>query len=466
MHIRSKNWLKFVFSVLVFLAIFLVWALDAVDYEPYFLTQYYQTTTARLDSLLQSTDLYTGAIEVGLGKASLTPHPSREEDDPLKGEFKAVPLAGYSDRESNPATAVHDSLFVKAVAIRVSGQTLLMVSLEALIVPVEIAAAVAEKVHESTGLDRTQILFSATHTHSGPGAWGEGWLAEQFAGQYNPAVQRWLIRQTVRAIERACVDLTPAQIGNSSFSAPQFVKNRLVGNLGWVNDAFDVLVFRQADGDQAVLGIYSAHATVLPAENMQFSGDYPGYWQRAIEKQVPGMALFFAGSVGSHGPAEIARDFKSAQKIGEALANSVLTELPKIMFQDTVAISSLGLPVELPELHVRLTSGIRFTPTLAKLLLDTDSTYLQAFRLGNLLWVSTPCDFSGEMAIELKNLAGQNGFHAIISSFNGSYTGYLIPGKYYYYNSYESRIMSWFGPYIGDYFDELIRRMMLGVVRL
>lgn len=463
---RKKTWLTVTTSVIVFILLLLFWMLDGVDYTPYFLTNYYQATKARLDSLVQETAIQKGSIEIGLGRSSITPQFGSISNDSVTGKFKSIPLAGYGARNSEPAIGIHDSLFAKAVAIRVAGQILVLISLDALIVPVEVATAVADEVHESFGLQRAQILFSATHTHSGVGAWGEGWLAEQFAGKYNAAVRGWLVRQTVQAIEQACADLSPAKFGRGSFAAPQFVKNRLVGKLGWVNDKFDVIVFQKADGDRAVLGVYSAHATVLPAENMQFSGDYPGYWQRAVENEISGMALFFAGSVGSHGPAVADKNFHNAQVLGEALSDSVLALLPQILLQDTLAISALGFPVDLPELHDRLTSGIRLNPIIAKFFLDAENTYLQIFRLGKLLWISTPCDFSGELAIDLKNYARTQGFHAVITSFNGSYIGYLVPGKYYHYNSYESRFMSWFGPNMADYFDELIRRMMVGMMNL
>ena len=35
-----------------------------------------------------------------------------------EGIFKYVPLAGYGDRNGKPSTGVHDSIFVKAVALK------------------------------------------------------------------------------------------------------------------------------------------------------------------------------------------------------------------------------------------------------------------------------------------------------------------------------------------------------------
>jgi hypothetical protein len=53
----------------------------------------------------------------------------------------------------------------------------------------------------------------------------------------------------------------------------------------------------------------------------------------------------------------------------------------------------------------------------------------------------------------------------VLTSFNGDYIGYVIPGKYYHLDGYEPRLMSFYGPYVPDYLDELIRRAALSLAR-
>ena len=77
-----------------------------------------------------------------------------------------------------------------------------------------------------------------------------------------------------------------------------------------------------------------------------------------------------------------------------------------------------------------------------------------------LIWSTTPSDVSGETAIDYKNAMGQKGFRAMVSSFNGAYTGYIIPCKYYHYNSYEPRMMNWFGPSYNPYINYMLGEMM------
>mgnify|MGYP005725262411 CR=1 FL=1 len=460
-----KVFLKIIVGLFILLAIFLLWALERVDYSPYFSTDYYQATRARLDDAVENLAVSSGALEVGFGKANLTPHVGANENAPQKHAFGDTPLAGYGARKGNPATGVHDSLFVKAVAVRVGEQTIVFTTLDALIVPQEVTDLATKDLAKNPGLERAHVLFSATHTHSGPGGWGEGWVAEQFSGKYNSQIRVWVAQQIVEAVRRAVADLQPGRFGHSRFQAPDFVYNRLVKNLGCQNSAFEILFFEQKNGAQAVLGVYAAHATVLNADNFAFSADYPGYWTQKIERETGAMAAFFAGTVGSHGPAGEGENFTRAQNIGESLADTTLLHLQNISLANDAFLANLGIRVDLPEHHVRASSNLRFNPGIGMALIPTDSTWINAARLNNLLWLTTPCDFSGELAEPLMNAGAKNGIQTIISSFNGSYVGYIIPEKYYHLDSYESRTMSWFGPHMGAYIPDLMQRIADGLTQ-
>ena len=451
-----RSFPKIIGATLAIIFLLVLGALRPVDYTPYFETEYYRTTRARLERNVTHAQ---GVLFAGFGRAALTPQ--LQSSDAALGHFAKLPMAGYGKRQGRAAEGVHDSLFASAIALRVGAQEVVMVSLDALIVSRAMAEGVAAKIDSALGLKREQIFFGATHTHSGLGAWGEGVLAELFAGEYDPRALQWIITQTVSAIVRAHADLSPANFAHGGFAAPRFVLNRLVGEKGGVDEQFAFLVVRQDDGDQIILGAYAAHATVLTFNNMQLSSDYCGYWRRALEKQHRTAAVFFAGGVGSHGPRAEGTEFEAARFIGAGLADSLLARLPRLSFQSQATLGYLGIQVDLPELHMRVTDNWRFAPWLAKQLVYESDSYLHAFALNDLLWLGAPCDLSGEISATLKNFARRHNKHAICTSFNGSYVGYVIPGRYYHYDSYESRRMSFFGPNMGDYFEELLQRMIV-----
>jgi len=438
--------------------------LDRVDSRPYFREPYYVETTARLEIQAKTNAVSQGSLSAGFGLARLTPTVKAPQDLPAEGAFRSLPLAGYGNRHGRPATGSHDDLWVKAVALKVGDRLGVMVGADALIIPTEVADETARRLRAEAGLSREQLYLSATHTHSSLGGWGEGVVGESIAGGFQPGARAWFADRLVAAVKVAVADLKPAQAGQGQFAVPELVRNRLVGELGRVDPEFAFALVKQDGGNLAVLGVYSAHATVQSAENLEFSADYPGCWETAVEQATGGMALFLAGGVGSHSPVAGGSDFASAERMGQSLARQVIGRMPQTSLTNQIAFGLMGLEVTLPPFNARVSDGLRLRPWLAQRLLHrTGPSFLQVFRLEDTVWISTPCDFSGELALDLKDFLLARGRRAVITSFNGDYIGYVVPGRYYHLDSYESRLMSFYGPNVPDYLTELMRRMALTV---
>jgi hypothetical protein len=456
-----KKILKVLLAVVLLIVIFLFWGIKKVDYTPYFETDYYKSTRSRFDSAAHDLNVVSGAVHIGFGRRSITPILHGNSDDPAAGEFVEIPLSGYGSRKGAAATGIHDSLLVKAVAVKVLDKTMVFIGSDMLIMPPEVSRLSDELVANATGLTRDNIFYSATHTHSSVGAWSEGTIGELFGGVYNPNVVQWLAQQVSGAITDAVADLKPGKLGIGNFHARSFVRNRLVGEDGRINDDFLLVAAEQVDGKKAILGSFDAHATTLGDWNMETSADYPGYWQRKLEESGFDMAVFFAGSVGSHSYISQGEKFEKSRYIGEALADSVIKYSAEIILKDSIAVSSLTLKIDYPEFQFRVTDGLRLSPTLAnKLFPAVGDVYLQTVRLDSLIWTTTPSDFSGETAIIYKNAMHRKGFRAMVTSFNGAYTGYIIPCRYYHLNAYESRMMNWFGPGYNPYINYMISEMI------
>lgn len=446
--------------VVIVLVLFFV-ATSTVEPKAYFEEDYYLKTRTSLDSM----DLFsaTGTIEAGFAKVSITPGLNAAADDHQEGRFVAIPLAGYGGREGKPATGVHDSIFVSAAALTIAGKTIVLVTADLLIMPPNVVDSVTSLLRES-GLQREQIFYSATHTHASVGAWGPGFVGKTFAGEENPAVVRWLASRIAQAIQRSIADLRPARIGTGSFTIPSYTRNRLIGVTGTKNNDFSYIVLEQIGSRKAILGSYSAHATVLSEDTWEVSGDYPGYWVRKMESTGFDVALFFAGSVGSQGPLGKGKGFDRASDIGEGLADSLNVRLPDIVLQDSILFTCVSLKMNLPDFNIRLTRERNISTTVSHRLLPLlGDTYLQVVRLGNMIWVTTPSDFSGEYALQLKNSLCVLGYDANVTSFNGSYVGYIVPPRYFYLDEYEPRIMGWFGPNMGEYTMDMIRQLLRAV---
>lgn len=452
-RIAIAGLLSIVFVILFFLVS------CRVDHTPYFTTSYYQQTKNRLDSLQKKRTVSNDYVEAGFSKVSITPSVGNVKDSLELGQFKTVPLAGFGARKGKSATGAHDSIFVKAAAIKVGHQLAVIVGADILIMPPNIIDQVTLLL-EKKGIQRNQVFYSASHTHSSIGGWGPGFIGEQFAGPSNPTINQWLVRQIAQAVTSAIEDLKPAQIGNGDFNAAPYTRNRLVGEMGTKNNDFNFISIQQKAGRKAVIGSFGAHATTMGSDNMQFSADYPGYWQRKMEQGSVDLAIFCGGSVGSQSPSGEGNGFEKPKKIGESLADSLVIHLSKVELKDKIEMSTMSLKMDMPDYNIRLTTKIHFSTWLSRKLMPfPENVYLQAIKIGHLIWLTTPSDFSGEFARQLKDAAATRGFNANVTSFNGSYVGYIIPGKYYYLDAYEPKTMGWFGPNMGEYTYELLRNI-------
>lgn len=457
-----RTFFKILLGLVVIVVAFLYWALETVDYTPYFHTDYYKTTLSRFDSLAANLNVAKGAVQVGFGKQSITPILNGATDNVSRGEFVELPLAGFGGREGAPATGIHDSLFIKTIAVKVDEEIIVFVGSDLLIMPPEVSKMSGAYLSEKMGLNRGNVFYSATHTHSSVGAWSEGAVGEMFGGTYNPNVIKWLSDQVSQAIEEAVNDLQPGQLGIGNFHALNFVRNRLVKDDGHINSDFMMMKASQFDGKKVILGSFDAHATTLGDWNLETSADYPGYWQRKLEENGFDMAVYFAGSVGSHSYRNTVGDrFDKSKYLGEALADSVLKYAPSITLKDSMELSSMTLKVEIPEFHIRVSDGIRLNPYISdKLFPEVGEVFLQTAKLDKLIWGTAPSDFSGETSLVYKNAMHKKGYRAMVTSFNGAYTGYIIPCKYYHLNEYESRLMNWFGPGYNPFINYMIGEMM------
>lgn len=436
-------------------------AVTGVDRRPAGGSPWAESTLTRLDSLADGpTAPDTNRLEAGFGRAELTPRRPSGEGPPGDGEFAALPMAGYGARQGRPATGARDRLWVKAVALRRGGQRVVMVSADSLIIPRNVATIATGLLEESIGLTSGEVYFGATHTHGSLGGWGEGPVGEIFAGDHDPRAVEWFADRLATAVRRAWADLAPAGASHSGFEAPEFVRNRLVGDAGQIDPHFDILLVQQDDGDRAVLGSYAAHATVLGARVMEWNGDYPGAWQRAVEEGTGGLALFFAGGVGSHSPRAPAPGFDGAEALGRALARRTLETLANLVPDPSPPLQLMTLRVDLPELQVRVTDGLRLRPILASRLLPVaGDTWVQALRIGPAVWFSTPCDFSGELSVELRSRLAPLGLAIHVTSFNGDYIGYVIPSRHHHLDGYEPRTMSFHGPALPDHLLQLLEEL-------
>lgn len=225
-------------------------------------------------------------------------------------------LAGYASR-AEPATEVLDDLRAKALALEDSnGTRAIILTADILGFAAEVGDPIRERIATGTGVPFESILLSASHTHTGPALLlkreADSTLSIEQA-EKNIAHTRWLQDACVKLASAAVADLRPAQLSTGS-GVVSFPMNRReftakgvvlgVNPRGLVDRGVPVLRIDDAEGGlRGLLFRASCHNTTFGSRDNSVSGDFAGYAQAAIERDLPGVqAMFMQGFAGDTNP--------------------------------------------------------------------------------------------------------------------------------------------------------------------
>jgi len=249
---------------------------------------------------------------------------------------RPVWMAGYASRNKPSEGKLHD-LYAKALAFEDRrGRRVVLVTSDLIGFPRAMAEAIASRAQRQFSLSRSQLILTSSHTHTGPvlrlsliGTYDLN--AEQAAAveEYSRRLQDRIVTIIGNAIE----NLAPARLAFGRGEA-HFAMNRReptergirigVNRDGPVDKDVPVLRVESEQGNlRAIVFGYACHNTTLTGEFYQFSGDYAGYAQEALEKSHPGaMALFVTGCGADINP-HPRSTLELAEQHGKALAQSV-----------------------------------------------------------------------------------------------------------------------------------------------
>jgi hypothetical protein len=246
-------------------------------------------------------------------------------------------MSGYAAR-THPSEGVYMPLMAKALALQDErGTRAVIVTTDLIGMPRSLTDAVAGEAMRLYQIDRSQIVFNSSHTHTGP------MVRDNLAilGPDDPvqleALAQYRNELAVKlknVIAAALGDLQPASLafdyGEASFAmnrrqaAPTGVRIG-VNPEGPTDHRVPVLRITSPSGQiRAVLFAYACHNTTLTAEFYKLSGDYAGFAQAEIERQFPGgTALFMIQCAADQNPEPRSR-LELAEQHGRTLAAEVV----------------------------------------------------------------------------------------------------------------------------------------------
>ncbi len=211
-------------------------------------------------------------------------------------------------------------------------------------------------------------------------------------------------------------------------------------------------------------GIVFAFGSATTIEkNFYSSGDYPAAVIRRLKGRGWDFGMYMAGMVGSHRFVFMPeQDFDAVEREAEILTNAI-DSASVIPLPDSLTMKIAHIPLQFGPSQLRIAKDWKVRDWVFKELaypLKGQVTYLQ---IGSLVFMGTPCDFSGELyTVEgLGALASQSGKKLIITSFNGDYVGYITYDPHYEVRSKEEVMaLNWVGPHYGEYFSEIVKKLL------
>lgn len=445
-----KRFLIFIACLLLFIVCAVPFFIRKLDTQPYQQTAYYHQMMGSLDSVIKNSRLpdTSGILLAGWSKVNITP-------------TYPMPTAGYGKRKGAPYQSVHDSIYARAIFLQQGPVKAAIVSCDLLIIPPELSLLLKKEIL-SAGISYNQLYIGATHAHNSIGGWGKRFIGELFAGKFDSARVTKLAGQIVTAVKQAASNVQSIRIQSASIALPELVMNRTVGDKGTTDPFLRLLYFlpKNAGSPKALLASFSAHPTTLRDTIMKLSRDYPGTLIDSLEKNDGyDEAVYMAGAVGSMGPAEIgATNWEQLTHMANGLEKGIKENILTQNLAPSLQIISLPLPMREPQW--RFAENWCFRHWIWSKLYGDYAMEVKMLRLGNLVMVAMPCDFSGELMKPLTDYAARKGKQLMVTSFNGGYCGYITRDSYYNMPGYETRVMNWFGPGNAAYFSEIIQRLI------
>ncbi|MFL2999148.1 MAG: neutral/alkaline non-lysosomal ceramidase N-terminal domain-containing protein [Cytophagales bacterium] len=436
-------------AVIVSIVVLAIITIKPLDRTPLESTSYYKNTLKKFN-YDSPNDISGDTIKVGWAKKSLIPN-------------YHTPMAGYGARKGADFEGVHDSIWVRAVVFD-NGKTLsAYVSMDLLIVPPNLEQS---KISDNLGINSDNIFFTASHTHSSIGGYLEGLAGNIFGGKYDQRNLDFITSRTREAIRDAMQDLKKSKLGYGSIYAADFITNRLVGDsLGTYDPFLRIIKIVRDDGKKASIFSYSAHATCFGHRQRNLSGDYPSSIINLLEKNNDvDFAVYGAGSVGSMSPrTRSKKGEKKVQEMSRGLYPYIKDAIRNMGARYQTKLYSEKIDIEMREQSFKINSSLIIRPWIFNFLVGDTPKYINYLRLGDLVIVGTPSDFSGELVGQIEKSISNNELNLMINSFNGGYVGYITDDKWYDrtdINTYETYTMNWYGPYNGTYFSKLIKEII------
>jgi hypothetical protein len=300
---------------------------------------------------------------------------SKEIITPVRG----IPLAGYFN--PRPNTGILDDLFVRVLLFEKNETVSGLVVFDLCFLSTDLIEVIKNKL-SSAGIGfGDNLIFSATHTHTGP------YIDDFFGVSADAEYLEYLADKAASAIQQAFSNLAEAELLNCSVDSNPYAFNRrywmkegnVLTNPGFLNQNIDrpegpvdseiaVLAVRQDDRIAALVTNIVNHTDTIGGDFV--SADWPGRMEREVQNimgyDVPVLTLI--GCSGNINHFDVSNDtdqtsYAEACRIGEGYGKIVaaaIDSLQPVEF-DNITVNSCDIVIpfrDISECEVERARGV------------------------------------------------------------------------------------------------------------
>lgn len=429
----------------------------------------------------------SSAWRAGTAKAKITP------EQPFW-------LGGYASRTKPAEGKLHD-LWVKVLAIEdAQHQKAVVVTTDLLGFPKTVADSICDQVQKQFGLSRSQIMLTSSHTHSGPVLSNslstvytmddrQCELRDRYTGELEQTIAK-TVGEAIHSLTAAALsvgmgtcDFAVNRRNNMEKEVPKVLEEHKSPK-GPVDHAVPVLAVRTSDGRLlATLFLYACHNTTLDIN--QYSGDYAGFAQIALEAAHPDSLAMFAIGCGADQNPLPRRSVELCQKYGDQLAGSVEVVLagrmepvePSLHTEFAIADLPFDGELDLGQLRADLSKkdhqGRYAKQTLDRIAeleargqqLPKSYPYpVQVWRLGDhQYWISLGGEVVVDYSLSFKEKYGQNTW---VFGYANDVMSYIPSSRIWKEGGYESGAFSVYGLAAARWCPDIESRIAAAVEQL
>lgn len=383
-------------------------------------------------------------------------------------------MTGFGFREHPAEGQLHD-LWVKILVLQsTDGHRGVIITSDVCGISQATYESLCQELQARCGLERSQIKFTYSHTHSGPAlreclqdyqAWDDA--ARDRTTQYTLALEKAVVENVIQALSTMSEATLWATEGTADFGVnrrnndeSQIDKLLASGQplKGPVDHRVPLLAVRGVDGAlRTVVFGYACHTSMLAL--YQWSGDYAGFAQLALEDAHPGLQAMFYQACGGDQGAMPRRTIELTRQNGlklSAAVDAALTQpMRPIAPELNTAFAFIDLPFEktmtADDLRTFPNQGPHYQRWAQRMLrrLESGETFptshpyaVQVWKLGaDQLWISMGGEPVVDYSLKFANLFGPTTW---TNGFTHDLTAYIPSRRVWDEGGYE-------GGYLGEY---------------